>query len=137
MMLLAARAFGAARWLKPCRAVLPLATARLHTSQPLVLGFPSSSRNTRQPRLAAGALLLPSWPAGARFLCPVSKAGPVVAGPPRAAPMSTAADTGAVVVYVTVPNREVGRQIANSLVENKLAACVNIIPGVLAALTGW
>lgn len=38
-------------------------------------------------------------------------------------------DTGAVVVYVTVPDKEAGRKIADHLVENKLAACVNIIPG--------
>ena len=42
---------------------------------------------------------------------------------------AAAASTGAVVVYVTVPSRDVGRKIADSLVESKLAACVNIIPG--------
>jgi uncharacterized protein involved in tolerance to divalent cations len=42
---------------------------------------------------------------------------------------AVAGDTGAVAVYVTVPNRETGRKIADSLVESKLAACVNIIPG--------
>ncbi|GAB4815006.1 hypothetical protein N2152v2_002052 [Parachlorella kessleri] len=41
-----------------------------------------------------------------------------------------AASTGAVVVYVTVPSKDVGRKIADSLVESKLAACVNIIPGL-------
>jgi periplasmic divalent cation tolerance protein len=31
------------------------------------------------------------------------------------------------VVLITAPNREVGRMVANHLVENALAACVNII----------
>ncbi|CAF2095821.1 protein CutA, chloroplastic [Brassica rapa] len=35
-----------------------------------------------------------------------------------------------VVVYVTVPNREAGKKLANSIVQEKLAACVNIVPGV-------
>ena len=36
----------------------------------------------------------------------------------------------AIVVLITVPSVEVGQQIANLLVEKKLAACVNIIPAV-------
>jgi periplasmic divalent cation tolerance protein len=32
-------------------------------------------------------------------------------------------------VFVTVPTKEVGKKIAHSLVEGKLAACVNLIPG--------
>ncbi|GMI90997.1 hypothetical protein like AT2G33740 [Hibiscus trionum] len=35
-----------------------------------------------------------------------------------------------IVVYVTVPNREAGRKLAGSIVKEKLAACVNIVPGV-------
>jgi periplasmic divalent cation tolerance protein len=31
------------------------------------------------------------------------------------------------VVLITAPNREVGRKVANHLVQNELAACVNII----------
>jgi len=34
------------------------------------------------------------------------------------------------IAYVTVPNEELGQKIARGLVENKLAACVNIIPGI-------
>jgi len=34
------------------------------------------------------------------------------------------------VVYITVPPREVGEQIAQTLVESNLAACVNIVPGI-------
>ncbi|KAA3476638.1 protein CutA, chloroplastic-like [Gossypium australe] len=35
-----------------------------------------------------------------------------------------------IVVYVTVPNREAGRKLAGSIVKEKLAACVNIVPGL-------
>lgn len=35
-----------------------------------------------------------------------------------------------IVIYCTVPNKKEGRVIAKSLVENKLAACVNIIDKV-------
>ena len=34
------------------------------------------------------------------------------------------------VVFVTAPEAAVGRQIAHSLVESHLAACVNLVPGV-------
>lgn len=40
-----------------------------------------------------------------------------------------AADTGAVVVYVTVPDAATGKALARGLVEGRLAACVNIITG--------
>ncbi|CAI6005713.1 unnamed protein product [Closterium sp. NIES-65] len=36
----------------------------------------------------------------------------------------------AVVVYITVPNKETGQKLAASLVGAKLAACVNRVPGV-------
>ncbi|KAG0501887.1 hypothetical protein HPP92_001959 [Vanilla planifolia] len=35
-----------------------------------------------------------------------------------------------IVVYVTVPNRDAGVKLANSIVKEKLAACVNIVPGI-------
>ncbi|ADY02248.1 MAG: divalent-cation tolerance protein CutA [Vulcanisaeta sp.] len=35
-----------------------------------------------------------------------------------------------IVVLVTVPNRDVGVEIARSLINNKLAACVNVIDGL-------
>ncbi len=35
-----------------------------------------------------------------------------------------------VVIYVTVPNREVGLKIAKELVKSGLVACVNIVPNI-------
>ncbi|KAK6938091.1 Divalent ion tolerance protein, CutA [Dillenia turbinata] len=35
-----------------------------------------------------------------------------------------------IVVYITVPNREAGKKLAQSIVKEKLAACVNIVPGM-------
>ncbi|KAL6259768.1 protein CutA homolog isoform X2 [Pogonomyrmex barbatus] len=40
------------------------------------------------------------------------------------------------VAYVTVPNDEVAKRLARGLVENKLAACVNIIPQ-LTSIYEW
>ncbi|KAG2497352.1 hypothetical protein HYH03_004512 [Edaphochlamys debaryana] len=37
---------------------------------------------------------------------------------------------GAIVVYVTVPSAEVGEALGSKLVESRLAACVNMVPGV-------
>jgi periplasmic divalent cation tolerance protein len=33
-------------------------------------------------------------------------------------------------IYITAPSRELAEKIARTLVEERLAACVNIIPGV-------
>ncbi|XP_078164382.1 nitrogen regulatory PII-like, alpha/beta isoform X2 [Carex rostrata] len=35
-----------------------------------------------------------------------------------------------IVVYVTVPNREAGKKLADSIIKERLAACVNIVPGI-------
>ncbi|RPI84375.1 MAG: divalent-cation tolerance protein CutA [Chloroflexi bacterium] len=40
-----------------------------------------------------------------------------------------------IVVLITVPSREVGKTIAYSLVEKRLAACVNILPGMTSIYT--
>lgn len=37
---------------------------------------------------------------------------------------------GLAVVYVTAPNPQVADSLATALVESRLAACVNILPGV-------
>ncbi len=42
---------------------------------------------------------------------------------------SSGYDGGAVVVYVTVPDDAVAKSLASGIVEKKLAACVNVIPG--------
>ena len=41
-----------------------------------------------------------------------------------------------VIVMITVPSLEVGKQIARELVESRLAACVNILPGI-TSLYHW
>eukprot|EP00850_Spirogloea_muscicola_P016714 SM000138S00021 [mRNA] locus=s138:25122:26724:- [translate_table: standard] len=40
------------------------------------------------------------------------------------------AEPSAIVAFVSVPNKETGQMLAKGLVERKLAACVNRIPGV-------
>lgn len=39
------------------------------------------------------------------------------------------------VILCTVPNKDVALEIANNLVSNKLAACVNIVPGLTSVYT--
>ncbi|KQJ96480.1 protein CutA 1, chloroplastic isoform X1 [Brachypodium distachyon] len=43
---------------------------------------------------------------------------------------STTTTVPSVVVYVTVPNREAGKKLSESIISEKLAACVNIVPGI-------
>jgi periplasmic divalent cation tolerance protein len=40
-----------------------------------------------------------------------------------------------VIVMITVPSREVGQQIANLLLERRLAACINILSPVTSIYT--
>ncbi|KAG5037520.1 Protein CutA 1, chloroplastic [Glycine soja] len=35
-----------------------------------------------------------------------------------------------IVVYVIVPNKEAGKKLTGSIVKEKLAACVNRVPGI-------
>ena len=41
-----------------------------------------------------------------------------------------------IIIFVTAANKKQARQIANKLIKTKLAACVNIIPGV-ESLFSW
>ncbi|MFI5340645.1 MAG: divalent-cation tolerance protein CutA [Candidatus Methylomirabilales bacterium] len=45
-------------------------------------------------------------------------------------------DRGTVVILVTCPSQEVGEKIGNALVQERLAACVNVIPG-LTSIYRW
>ncbi|CAM8942956.1 unnamed protein product [Rhodiola kirilowii] len=48
----------------------------------------------------------------------------------RTIAMATSGNTvPSIVVYVTVPNKELGKKLAESIVKEKLAACVNRVPG--------
>ncbi|KAF0911241.1 hypothetical protein E2562_008002 [Oryza meyeriana var. granulata] len=43
---------------------------------------------------------------------------------------SASTSVPSIVVYVTVPNREAGKKLSQSIISEKLAACVNIVPGI-------
>jgi len=43
---------------------------------------------------------------------------------------------GVIVVLVTCPSPEVGEKIARAVIEDRLAACVNVVPG-LASIYRW
>lgn len=45
-------------------------------------------------------------------------------------PASTVDADKLIVVYVTTPSKEIGKGLANSIISNRLAACVNQIPGI-------
>ncbi len=49
---------------------------------------------------------------------------------PEMDPQATAGDDGVVIVLLTGPSGEELQQMATRLVEERLAACVNILPGV-------
>jgi periplasmic divalent cation tolerance protein len=94
-------------------------------------------------RSLAGASLARAWSAASAARHSPAAAAPLSLPPRRArplaamasatsAPVSAAAGRASdvVIVHVTVPSREVGRAIAAALVGERLAACVNIIPGL-------
>lgn len=41
-------------------------------------------------------------------------------------------NTDAIIILCTVPNQEVAENIANMLVEHKIAACINIVPNLIS-----
>lgn len=45
--------------------------------------------------------------------------------------------TDPIIVLITVPNKDVGRTIARALVEQKLAACVNMLTGPVESVYTW
>ena len=51
-------------------------------------------------------------------------------GEPREAAAGPSPDTTVRLVYVTVATREVGEKLARTLVEERLAACVNVVEGI-------
>ncbi|KAL0909055.1 hypothetical protein M5K25_023577 [Dendrobium thyrsiflorum] len=51
--------------------------------------------------------------------------------------MAAASTVPSIVVYVTVPNHEVGKKLAESIVNEKLAACVNIVPDFWTSLVAY
>lgn len=51
-------------------------------------------------------------------------------GEPREAAAGPSTDTTVRLVYVTVATREVGEKLARTLVEERLAACVNVVEGI-------
>ncbi|XP_072982349.1 protein CutA 1, chloroplastic [Typha latifolia] len=62
---------------------------------------------------------------GSRFVNRASAKGLHSAG------MEAASTTvPSIVVYVTVPNREAGKKLSESIITERLAACVNIVPGI-------
>ena len=61
-----------------------------------------------------------------RRRAPAAGAARAVTGMAGAGP----GQTDAIAVYVTVPDKDAGRKVAEALVSARLAACVNIIPGV-------
>uniref|UniRef100_A0A7N0UKW9 Protein CutA, chloroplastic n=1 Tax=Kalanchoe fedtschenkoi TaxID=63787 RepID=A0A7N0UKW9_KALFE len=70
--------------------------------------------------------LLPSFTASTRSQ-PLRK--PL--GSTRTIAMAASSSTvPSIVVYVTVPNKESGKKLAESIVKEKLAACVNRVPGI-------
>ena len=51
-------------------------------------------------------------------------------------PLYMDSDTTHLLVYCTCPDHEVAVQLANSLVDEALAACINIVPG-LTSIYHW
>lgn len=44
----------------------------------------------------------------------------------------SATDTGVTLLYVTAPDAEVATRLARQVVESGLAACANVLPGILS-----
>ena len=89
----------------------------MHKNQKLIFMLSRALLLTRRTALPSS---LRRWPA-----------------PPRAMTSSDAtAAADVAVVYVTAPSTDVAQQIATTLVTDRLAACVNIVPG-LTSVYRW
>ncbi|CAN6465840.1 unnamed protein product [Victoria cruziana] len=118
---------------------MPMAVFRAACKTP-ILSTPVSFLHRRFPFAVPALWLLTSFTLGVGFtaLHPSFrfKTGSNIAGrsPLRALDSSgmegNANIVQSIVVYVTVPNKEAGKKLAESIVREKLAACVNRVPGV-------
>ncbi|CAI5498285.1 unnamed protein product [Closterium sp. Naga37s-1] len=97
--------------------VLFLAAPSSSASSPAASDFLSGA-NARTPGLVV------------RGMAAASAAAAAAAAGGAGAVMADERAGDAVVVYITVPNKETGQKLAASLVGAKLAACVNRVPGV-------
>eukprot|EP00270_Netrium_digitus_P010047 TRINITY_DN3085_c0_g1_i1.p1 TRINITY_DN3085_c0_g1~~TRINITY_DN3085_c0_g1_i1.p1 ORF type:complete len:214 (-),score=41.87 TRINITY_DN3085_c0_g1_i1:282-923(-) len=79
-----------------------------------------------------GNLRTSSWPAVKRGskLTTVGSLAMAATSSSGMATTAVAEGSDAMMVFVTVPNEEVGKKLASGLVEAKLAACVNRIQGI-------
>ncbi|XP_010266350.1 PREDICTED: protein CutA, chloroplastic isoform X2 [Nelumbo nucifera] len=106
------------------------------TSSPIFSRSPSSLLRRRLPLVGAFCVLSlgitnlspalsSSFKTGSRFANQAS-----AKDVPNTGMESVTRVVPSIVVYVTVPNREAGKKLAESIVKEKLAACVNIVPGI-------
>lgn len=85
------------------------------------------------PKLVTRSTFITSVCRGTLLLTATAATALLSSAPLRTATMSTtsAYEPGkSSIVYVTTPNDESAKRIARALVTEKLAACVNIIPGI-------
>ena len=77
----------------------------------------------------AGGTITALWMKGIKILT-LSHALKIFSSPATILSSNMSTGTPYSIAFVTVPNKDVGEKIAGGLVSAKLAACVNIIPGV-------
>ncbi|XP_078164384.1 nitrogen regulatory PII-like, alpha/beta isoform X4 [Carex rostrata] len=105
-----------ASYARTCEASTSSPVALLHRRSPLVRALCV---------LSIGALSAIAFRTGSKFSNQASSRALHSAG------MDTASTiVPSIVVYVTVPNREAGKKLADSIIKERLAACVNIVPGI-------
>lgn len=92
-----------------------------HATAPTA-ALPQRSR----PRHAGGFQAFPT----ARHRLTVVNMTTLGTGPAATSSSIADADSSVIVVYVTVPDAAAGDKLSGLLVEHKLAACVNVLPGI-------